>query len=172
MDDYRLDADGRLPMNSREYQDFLLFVGFADTALQSADKLERRAKLARKGTWRDMRMMATVAKRVAQALFDTIPKRKQKIVHAEMERMVTAVTIQPPNDLPQKKFPNYTTVPARELEWLIKYSLQWECLGCQLEGAAQRRCEFRKHLESLYLFDIEDVRAGECPFRTWEIYSE
>lgn len=170
MDDYRLDEEGKLAMNSREYHDYLMFIGFADTLLQSVPKLEKRARLA--GVWRDLRMMETVAKKVSQALFDTIPRRKRQIVHAEMQRLVSAVTIQPPMGLPQKQFDNYTTVPTKEMEWLIHYSLQWECLACMKEGKEQKQCEFRKHLEALYLFEIDDIRKGECPFRTWEIFGE
>lgn len=170
MDDYRLDDDGRLPMNSREYQDYLMFVGFADTMLQSVPKLEKRARLA--GAWRDMRMLSSVAKKCAQALFDTIPKRKKALVHAEMERMRSAVVIDPPSGLPGKKLPNYTTVPTKDMEWLIHYALQWECLACQKEGRAQKECAFRQHLEALYLFDIADIRKGECPFRTWEVFGD
>jgi len=171
MDDFKLDEDGKLPMNSREYQDYLMFVGFADSVLQSVPKLEKRARLA--GAWRDMRMLMTVAAKCTRALLSTIPRRKRQIIQAEMQRMRTAVLIDPPNGLPQpKKLPNFTTVPVEEMEWLIHYSLQWECLTCMKEGKDQKQCAFRQHLEKLYLFDIRDIVKGECPFRTWEVYGD
>ena len=168
---YDVDDDGRLPIGNKEYHSFQMIAGFADSLLQETNRLERRAKLAGNGTWRDLKMMCSKSKKVAQALFDTMPRKKQKIIHAEMERMTAGVYVAPPSNLPRSEPTDYKTVPTKSLEWLVDQILQWECLCCQKEGKEQKKCEFREKLDSLYLFDIPDIRKGECPFQTMERYS-
>lgn len=168
---YEVDEDGRLPMGNKEYHSFQMIAGFADSLIQETARLERRAKLAKKGTWRDLRMMCTISQKAAQALFDTIPKKKQRIVRAEMDRMTAGVYIAPPSNLPHTEPTDYTTVPTKSLEWLIDQILQWECLCCTREGKEQKKCPFREKLESLYLFELPDIKRGECPFMTMERYT-
>ena len=98
-------------------------------------------------------------------------KKKQKIVKAEMDRMTAGVYVAPPSGLPHTEPTDYTTVPTKSLEWLVDQILQWECLCCQREGKEQKKCPFRERLESLYLFELPDIKKGECPFMTMERYT-
>ena len=133
-----LDKDGRMPMSNKEYHSFQMLTGFADSFDQEIDRLEARAKLAGKWVWRDMKMLRTVSHKVGQALFNTIPVKKQALVQAELTRMVAGVIIRPPMNLPMHEPTNYTTVPIKSLEWLIDQILQWECLLCDKQGKEQK----------------------------------
>ena len=171
MGTYDIDQDGRLPMSNKEYASFLMLVGFADTLDQEYSRLERRSKLAGKTVWRDLKMLKTVSHNIAQRLFDTIPAKKQALVSEELKRAIAGVVIKPPANLPVHQPTNYTTVPTKSLEWLIDQILQWECLCCVREGKEQKKCPFREKLETMYAFEIPDVKKGECPFQTMERFS-
>lgn len=168
---FDLDQDGKLPLSNKEYASFLMLVGFADTLDQEVDRLEKRAKLAGKTVWRDLKMLKSVSHNVAQALYDTIPAKKQLLVAEELKRAVAGVVIKPPANLPVHQPTNYTTIPTKSLEWLIDQILQWECLCCTREGKDQKKCPFRERLETMYAFEIPDVKKGECPFQTMERFS-
>ena len=171
MGEFDLDRDGRLPMGNKEYLCFQTLAGFADTMVNETARLERRAKLAGKGTWRDICMMRKVGRKVTTALFQTLPAKKQPLVFAEMQRMTAEVHIKPPDNLPDPKKDEYTTVPIAALEWLIDQVLQWECLCCDKQGKDQKKCPFRARLEQLYAFELPDIRKGECPFQTIERFT-
>ena len=168
---FDLDQEGKMPLSNKEYASFLMLVGFADTLDQESGKLEKRAKLAGKNAWRDLKMLTTVSHNVAQALFDTIPAKKQLLVAEELKRAVAGVVIKPPANLPVHQPTNYTTIPTQSLEWLIDQILQWECLCCIKEGKDQKKCPFREKLETMYAFELPDVKKGECPFQTMERFS-
>ncbi len=39
------------------------------------------------------------------------------------------------------------------------------------EGKEQKQCPFRLRLETMYTFDLQDIRKGECPFATIERFT-
>lgn len=163
-----LDSDGMLPISNKEYLSLQMVVASLDSLLQETDRLERRAKLAGNGTWRDLKMLTTVSKRVYDNLMKTIPIKKRNLIMEEIRRTQIIANVKPPHGLPQAKPTLYTSVPVESLEWLIGQILQWECLCCQRQGKEQKQCPFRQRLETMYTFDIPDIRKGECPFATLE----
>lgn len=161
-----LDSDGRLPMSGKEYLDFQRICACGDAYERGMDRLEYRASISPdKNMLKRMRTIRTLINKVEQGLFDTIPRKKQRIVYDEIKRSTVRVEVTSPG-LPQHQNTEYTTVPVESLEWLINRTLQWECLCCEKEGKDQKTCPFRKRLESMYLFEIEELKKGECPFAT------
>lgn len=167
-----LDEEGKLPLSNKEYASLQMVIASLDSLDQESSRLERRAKLAGKGTWRDLRMLTAVAAKVFTRLMDTVPKKKRKLIQEEIRRTEIIVNVRPPHGLPQSKGVQYTAVPVESLEWLIDRVLKWECLVCEKEGKEQKNCPFRQRLETMYTFDIADIKKGECPFATMEHYAD
>ena len=166
-----LDEDGKLPLSNKEYLSLQMVIASLDSLQQETGRLEQRAKLAKKGTWRDLRMLTAVSAKVFRNLMETVPLRKRKLIQDELSRTEIIANVRPPHGLPQKKPVLYTAVPVDSLEWLIDQILQWECLTCQKEGKEQKQCPFRLRLETMYTFDLQDIRKGECPFATIERFT-
>lgn len=166
-----LDEDGRLPLSNKEYVSLQMVIASLDSLDQETGRLEQRAKLAGNHTWRDLKMLTAVAAKVFRNLMETIPKRKCRLIQDEIRRTEIIVNVRPPHGLPQAKGVQYTAVPVESLEWLIDHVLQWECLTCQKEGREQKKCPFRQRLETMYTFDIADIRKNECPFMTLERFT-
>lgn len=161
-----LDEDGKLPLSNKEYMSLQMVIASMDSLDQETPRLERRAKLAGGSTWRDLRMLTAVAAKVFRSLMGTIPLRKLRLVQEEIRRTEIIVNVRPPHGLPQAKGVQYTAVPVESLEWMIDRVLKWECFACQREGKEQKSCPFRQRLETMYTFDLPDLRQGECPFAT------
>ncbi|MBR6029194.1 MAG: hypothetical protein IKP40_08880 [Clostridia bacterium] len=160
------DENGRLDISSKEYAELQRLIALVDALENRTGRLEKRARLSRKGTWRDLCMFRRVARKVSDALCATLPARRQRLINAELKRTVCRIEVEPPNGLPAQKHEEYTTVPVTSLEWLVYRTLQWECLLCEKEGPEQRKCVFREKLDSLYPFEVTDLRKGECPWKT------
>ena len=166
-----LDEDGKLPLSNKEYASIRSIIASLDSLEQEVGRLEQRAKLAGNGTWRDLKMLTAVAAKVYKRLMDTIPKKKRGLIQDEISRTEIIVNVRPPHGLPQAKPVQYTAVPVESLEWLTDQILKWECLTCDRQGKDQKKCPFRQRLETMYAFDIPDLRKGECPFATIERFT-
>ena len=162
------DADGMLPLSNKEYGSLKMVMASLDSLVQETDRLEKRAKLAGNGTWRDLKLLKTVTERVYRNLMGTVPLRKRQIVKEEVYRSYVSVNVKPKVNLPEHEETQYTVVPIDSLEWLINRVLKFECFCCDKEGKDQKKCPFRENLEKMYAFDLNDIRQGECPFATIE----
>lgn len=161
-----LDETGRMDISSKEYAELQRLIALVDALENRTSRLERRARLSEKGTWRDLCMIRKKARKVCDAICATLPAKRQRLINAELKRTVCLIEVEPPNGLPAQKHTEYTTVPLASLEWLIDHTLQWQCLCCDREGIEQRDCPFREKLDSLYPFEVKDLRRGECPWMT------
>lgn len=167
---YEPDKDGKFPVTNAELMAFKMLAGFSDAILTAAERLKERAQAA--GVWRDLRLMETLAPKVVQEVFHTLPLRKQDAIFASWKRLRARVDEVPPMGLPGGEMQAHITVPLPALLWLLKTVIDWECLCCDKTGKAAQKCPLRERLEQTYQFELPEVVKGECPFCTMSVHDE
>lgn len=168
---YEPDSDGILPLSNKEYGSLKMVMASLDSLAQEVPRLEKRARLAGNGTWRDLKMLQSVTLRIYQNMMKTVPMKKRALIKEEINRSYVSINVKVPAGLPSQEKDQYAVVPIDALEWLTDRVLKWECLMCDKEGREQKKCPFRENLEKMYPFDLPDIRKGECPFKTIEEFT-
>lgn len=159
-------------LNSEELAAWKMLAGFSDSFITAKENLEKRAKAAGPGVWRDLCLMRKTGERICNALFDTFPENKKNAIQASWERLRARVDELPPMGLPGGEMKGHITVPLEALLWVVKTVIDWECTTCMKKGAETKHCELRRKLEALYQFDLPDVQKGVCPFCTMACHED
>ena len=166
------DEEGRVDVSGKEYMELRRLIALADAVLEKTSRLDQRAKIAAKGTYRDLCLLRKLATKVSGSLCDTIPTKRLKLIKKELAHTVCRIEVQPTNGLPATKHEEYTTVPLESMLWLIDRTLKWECTLCEKEGKEQKKCPFRQRLDACFPYELQDVRKGECPFMTMQLLGD
>ena len=160
-----LDKDGRLPLTNKEYAVFQQLAAGIDGLITAEERMETRVRTIPDG-WRKLRLIRNMGEKLCQEIFKTFPNNKQRQIAEEWKRMTIRVEVKPGLNLPEQKATGFVTVPLEALEWLEQTVIDWECLTCMKDERERKKCELRAKLEQLYVFELPEVRKGECPFCT------
>lgn len=156
--------DGRYPFSQREYYAFRELFGIVSTCSKYMYELEKRAKAAAPGTWRDLRLIEALNEKVMRAMLRTIPKNKLNQIQAELQHTQVIVQVNRSITRGENDYDdNLTYVSQRALERITGIAVDNECLFCEKCGKDVKRCQLRKDIESTYMFDIQDMaKDGHC----------
>lgn len=158
------DADGRFHFSEREYYATRQFFGIITTFNKHAGQLERRVREIPNG-WRDLRMLMTVSERLLGNILKTVPVKKLKAIKKELDNMEFTVSIRNCIAPPAKTDTDgFTYVSQRALERITQRVVDFECFGCQKQGAEAKHCQLRKDIESTYNYEYPCASGKECPF--------
>lgn len=158
------DADGRFHFSQREYYATRELFGIVSTFNKCAGELERRVREI-PGGWRDLRLLMSLSEKLLENILKTIPLKKLAVIRKELSSTEVIVSVR--NDVArpaQTDTDGYTYVSQRALERITQRVVNFECFCCEKQGAAAKKCQLRRDIESTYMFEYPCGAGKECPF--------
>lgn len=144
-----------MPLKTGEATQMQLLIGLIDTLDDGQEMLEKRLK--RCGRWRQYRVMQTWTKLMAHDLLETMEPRKKALFWANLRNQVLHVASRGS----VSAMPDMTVCRAEDLHWLIDDAVREHCAICMGLGTDMAKCELRKHLKRMALFE-PDESGGVC----------
>lgn len=159
----RPDVDGKYPLSGREYYSIRELFGMISALEYTMDDLKARAQLT-PGTWRDMCLVMSKAKKVVDELLDTIPQRKLRMIRTDIENTVISVEVRAPHGAKPPRNPDYVCVPSKALDGLLERIVDIDCFACAKRGREIKKCQMRQLIEDTFPYDIPEPDNDGCKF--------
>ena len=158
-----MENEERPALSQREYNALKQLFGMLYFWNSQAPELKKRLDTI-PGGWRDARMISTVADNLLRKLFRTIPFRKLGMIKKELDNTTCEIKVKY-NVGSTPSGEAYTYVPQRPLERVTLKAMEMECFLCSKTGRECMKCQLRKDIEDLYMWDFPKVKDGEqCHF--------
>lgn len=160
MTEYRqADADGRIPLSSREYKALRALFGAVNVLTQYSGELERRARGIKNG-WRDLRCLQANADRLTQRLLATVPLKKLVAINTELKNTYCELQTKGAVNSIEN---DCMYIEVGKLVKLCKAAAAVECFACtKSHKQAAKNCELYETIQSLFAYEFEDTE--QCPF--------
>lgn len=159
MTEYRqADADGRIPLSSREYKGLRALFGAVNVLTQYSGELERRARGIKNG-WRDLRCLQANADRLTQRLLATVPLKKLVAINTELKNTYCELqTKGAVNSIDN----DCMYIEVSKLVELCKAAAKVECFACdKSHKEAKKACPIYATIEAVFGYDFTDQE--KCP---------
>lgn len=148
-------SDSYMPLKTGEATQMQLLHGFLQILVDAQEPLEKRLK--RCGRWRQYRVVQAWMGRIVNDLMNTIEPRKRNLFLVNLWNQEIRVV----NKGGVSAMPYMTVCREDDLLWLIKDEIRENCAVCMGHGPDMRKCELRRHLKNMTLFDL-DESGGVC----------
>lgn len=154
-----------LPLRPGEAAQIQLLYGFLEVTDQAEQVLKKRLQAS--GQWRKFRTMQAWIKTMVHDVCNTIDPHKRELFKINLSnqelRVVNRSSISTTKDV--------TIVRTDDLLWLITDELINHCAVCMGCGEDMRKCDFRKRLKRMTMFEL-DEKGGVCMGKQIERKSE
>ena len=159
MTEYRqTDADGRIPLSSREYKGLRALFGAVNVLNQYSGELERRARGIKNG-WRDLRCLQAMADRLTQKFLATVPNRKLVQIQQELKNTFCELQLKGAANAVEN---DCMVVEIPKLVALCKAAAKVECFACdKSHKEAKKACPIYATIEAVFGYDFTDQE--KCP---------
>lgn len=154
----------RRNLSGNEYAALQALFCVISTFAETSPRLEKRAKKARPGTWRDIRMIQSAAARVLDNLLETIPPEKLAHVRADIQHTKLYIRIEPDWAAPTVSTKGFSYTPTQTLNDLLNYLVGNECMFCTKSAKEARKCIHRKTIEDALPHSVPGGDNAECKF--------
>lgn len=152
------------PLSGREYAALQTLFAVVSTWQETNTVLDKRAKEAGNGLWRDMRLMQSLAERVMARILKTVPVEKLRHVQADIRNTHIYVKVEPPGMPSMPDLKGYSYTPTETLNRLLNYLCEHECSMCDKTTTESRKCVWRKTIEEALPHDVGRVTSEHCKY--------
>lgn len=149
----------RTSLSGQEYYALRALMGVVSTFAVETRTLEKRLRKIKMG-WCRAKLIEAVADKLLVELLKTVPPKKIAQIRQEIEH--TRVEVSVTRDFTGNHKQTFTYVPNDALEWLEDKVVDMECMMCEKTSKESKRCQVRRNIEALYMYDFPD-RGEVCP---------
>ena len=152
------DADGRYPLSMQEYEALRTIFGCVNALDDDNERLKARCQLI-KGGWRDMRLLATTARRLMENLLCTVPAKKLLSIRRELQHTICEIKVKPV----AMNSDSIVYVSQDALLRVCNRAMQENCYLCdKSHREARQHCDLYKDVQACFPYDFE--QSVDCPF--------
>lgn len=151
----------RTPLSGREYAAVQSLFAAVSTFKETVGFLEKRARAAGDGTWRDLCMLGAKTDRIMESILRTVPEPKLRQVLKEIQNVKLYIRVEPPGlkSMPDKTF---SYVPTEALNDILAMVTEYNCMTCDRTATEARHCEVRKALNDILPHDLPGKDGEYC----------
>jgi hypothetical protein len=149
--------EGRKRLNAKEAETIRAFCGIVSVFEDTLSGMEKRLK-GIPGGWRDARMLASVAERLMEKVFMTVPTDQLQSLQANLKRLKMVIKLDPVS-----MDDDATYVPLEHMVSLVRAVQEDTCFLCSKDEIGAKKCPIRKALDAVAFVENEPVKG--CRYR-------
>lgn len=157
-----IPPDTRPPLSRSEYRALRQLFGVVDAWDEEGSLLKKRLDLI-PGGWRDAKMLMSVSGKLLRKILETVPREKLLMIKKELNSTTCEVSVR--NTVAPVEKEAFTYVEEKAMERVTAKAMESECLFCEKRGREAKRCQLRKDIERLYMWDFPKIQNdAPCHF--------
>lgn len=153
------DANGRIPLSSREYSAIRAIYGAVNSLAEYHQELERRCKGYKNG-WRDLRCLVWLSEKVMRDILMTVPLKKLMQMNKDLDNTICITKVR---GVVGEKVDGFMYIKEDDLLNICQCAIDMNCFGCdKTQKEAKKNCKLYKAIQSTVCFELDECES--CPF--------
>jgi len=150
-------------LSGREYAAMLSLFAAISHYTELFPLLRKRANLV-PGLWEKMEQAQALTDEILSEISATIPVDKARHILQDIQHVRLYVKVEPPGSVRSVDMTSYSYVPTPQLNELLTYVMEHECLMCDKTPVEARKCEYRKTFEGALAHEVDAKDTDHCRY--------